>query len=286
MRHTFRKLVWLAGDQERNVYDLVAHVLRVERNQHDRRYRLDMVGRTLRVSAFRRNRKLLALGGTIREAVLSHALHERFATEVTVVTTPETPVGKDRKGHRRTRRRKLTQTVRSTIGKRRFGTVRRRVYSITANTPAQARAEGKKFLARVLRPDREFTVTHTGIPTVGRADSVRVSLPSRGIKANVYVLEARHSVAPGDYTMELQMTFDDPFVDSTADAILDKLSDTARERQRQPPKKAKKKPKKKPTQKDSKKQENRKTRRAGQDPKIEVRSSGVQGTETPVAGLR
>lgn len=271
MKHRFVKLVWV-GDptEDRSVYSLLVHVLKVERNQHHRRFRMDMVGRELRITPFVRNKELFELGDTILDGTLQSTKHERFATSVRVSNLKTDEVGVDTKKNRKVKHRKIVVLVTSALGVRRFGLVRRRVYSPDATTPQRAREEGQAYIAETMQATKELTISHPGIPTLKRANAIRALLPDAGVRRVVYVMEARHSVT-SNYTMELVLSWDDIFVEQSGLNIADVLTDVAHERARTATA-TKKKKKKQPA-----KAVNRATAPSGVPPYLGTTGTPVKG---------
>lgn len=243
LKHVFKKLVWHGNaDEQKSVYALIVYVLTVERNHHQARYRMDMVARTLRISAFAKNTDLLAFAEMILDASYNSSFHERFATEVEAISTPEQVKAKDAKGHRRVTKKKITATVRSQVGIQRYGLIHRRVYSKDADSVAALHGEAQRFMARVLNPAREMSFSHEGIPSIRRGETVRVNVGQTfdGQDFDVFTVGVRHAVTPQGYTMNVTLQFDDPFTANARDMILNKLTDTAVARERTQPKAKKK----------------------------------------------
>lgn len=216
---------WTLIDQR--PLDVVKSALTRERNVTGNRYTLSLnaTGQAV-VSPYRRPTFLYEMGEVMLSAAYNVQRHPRFATALTVRADPVATVAKDARGHKKVSHDKIAVSLSSPGGVKRYGFVHRNVYSPDAGTDAEAREEGKQFLARVAKSTEQFPVTLPGMPTLRRLDAIRFVLPAEGLKQLVYVTDANHSVSGSGYQTTAMLAVDDPFRDP-ADKVVDKLSDTA-----------------------------------------------------------
>lgn len=224
MRHRHKRLIMLGVSP----LDVIVKVLEVERTNHSRRFAIYFERGKLEIRPLRRSRLLLRMGKSIIDGVLSAQMPENFATAVTVRTSGSQESTKDSKGHRRTARQKIVVKVKLPAAVDRYGYVHRIVYAQDADSPAEARRLGRRYLARMSRPEREATITHPGIPWVRRLQAIRLDLPEQGVKQIVYVKTASYRLSPGGFDMELTLDFDDPFVDEKAHKVTEELTEKAK----------------------------------------------------------
>jgi hypothetical protein len=222
-------------------FDVIVEMLKFERGSSGRRYVLAMEGGRVTVRPLRRSERLLVLGPSLVDAQYQATMRGDWATALTVRGKGTQEAGKDAKGHRRTTTRKLAVEVRSAAGVKRFGYVHRIAVAPDADTAEEARDLGMRHLATVMAPLKEAPITHPLIPGVKRGDSLRLQLDAAALRQVVFVKEARFQVRPGEATMDLQVTFDDPYVDEKLARIYDSLDAAAQVRGRVAPKKSRKK---------------------------------------------
>lgn len=244
-RHRTKKQVWLADKGP--PWEFLKHLRNVEETYTGRKlfYRWNR-GR-LELMPFVRSAHLLILGPTLMDAALQKTRRENFATALTLRTTVPASSGKDAKGHQKATARKLAVTFRSKAAADRYGVVHRILYSPDANSRAELLQQAKLFIAEVLKPKRELTLSHPGIATLRRGHAAFISLPEAGLKQIVFVTRAAFQLGPGSFSMDLTCMLEDPFVDQRELRILDKLTDTPGDRKSERvAKKTKPKPKPKP----------------------------------------
>lgn len=198
-RHRITKLV----DKSASVVEIVTAAWREERESTGRRFDVSIARGRIDVREVRRPRYMLLMGASLHEAVLSEGVSSKFASAVVVTSTA--------KGKGSKKRRKVRAVVVDRARVRRYGYVRRHVNKSGLATIAAARRWGKQWLARTAQPWTQITLTHPGIPWVGRGDGVRLNLPAELLTADVYILSASHRVDYGAYTMELVATVTDPY---------------------------------------------------------------------------
>jgi len=263
MRHYHKKLV------ATNVsgLDIIIKVLLAERTNHSRRFAMYFERERLHIRPLRRSNQLLVLGPMIVEAALNDTLKDEFATAITLRGKGFEDQGVDSKGHKKVAKRKLWVKLRSRGGVARYGLVHRIVYDQDADSVGELRAVGRRYLAKVARPNRELTISHPGIPRLRRLDAIRQRLPELGITQIIFVKSLNGSLTPGGFDMDITLTFDDPFVDKKAERVTEDLVEKAKKNGRVTKKKAKKKKAKAPAR--------NKDRGTGRPPRL-------GGVETPV----
>jgi hypothetical protein len=165
-------------------------------------------GYGLSITPMRRNPILFLFKDQITAASLGHQRNGNLAT--TIVATGSQKSGKGKK----TKRKPIKVVVRSKEGERRYGFIRREIKVGNVEGRASARKLAKRSLAKGLKPIRIVeNFSHPGVATVRRGDAIRVSIPEEGYKGKqgiVFVTSVNHSLAGGDYTMTLTLSFIDP----------------------------------------------------------------------------
>jgi hypothetical protein len=196
----------------------------------------------------------MILGPTLIDASLQQTFQEGFATALTVRSVAESKAGpsKSPSKSKRVTSRKINVKIRSRTAMKRYGYVHRIVWAHGATSTAEARRLGLRYLAKIARMKKEMTLNHVGIPTLHKGDALRLQLPELGLRQVVYVSEITQTVTAGDYSMDVTVNFDDPYVDVKASRVDENKEKTALDRKR---KTTTKKPAKK---KESQKQQNRK----------------------------
>lgn len=167
----------------------------------------------------------------ITAATVDYSLSGSFAT--VLIARASVDKGKGKK------KRKITTTVRSRAGIRRFGYVRR-VESFKAKTLQSLRKKATVKLKKLLEQKKEFDFTHPGIPETKPGDAVEIRLPHTQVKQTCYVRTVTHTVAPGAYDMQVTMRIDDPWVDLTKVKFTKKMCQKAKKRKRKLPAECKK----------------------------------------------
>lgn len=220
-RHRIDKLV----DKSASVVEIITAAWQLEREHIGRRFDVSIARGRIDVREVRRPRYMLLMGPTLADAVTSEGVSSKFASAVIVTSTAK------KKGA--TKRRKVRTLVVDRARVRRWGYVRRHVHKSGLASVSEARKYGREWLARVAQPWTQVDLTHAGIPWVGRGDGVRLALPDELLTADVYVLRATHTVAPGDYTMALTATVTDVFAkDERAARVKRAKANAARQRHR------------------------------------------------------
>lgn len=222
--------------------DVIAEAYRRERRYTNKRYVLSCYLGKLNITPLRRSARLLELGPTLIQASFQETMREDFATALSVRATGKKRKSKDKEGNPRTDTTKINVKVSSPGAIRKFGYVHKNWTASDADTPAEARAAGLRHLTTVGKPLKELALTHPGMPDIRRGDAVKALLPDKALNQVIFITEARHTVGPGSYTMDLQVTFTDPFVDAVAAKAEKKKAAAAKKRGRTHKKKKPRKP--------------------------------------------
>jgi hypothetical protein len=230
-----RKKTWTwRGVPPTQVFQLA---MNQERIHTGRRFVVRYEKGALYVLPLKRSPHLLALGPSLIEAAFSSHLaagqgasgvnEGYFASALTVRGLRDQPLGKDKKGHRKEKKHKIHAQLESPQSIKRYGYVHRVVWSPDAKTDAELLQQGREYLAAVAKPIKELTLTHAGIPGIRRGDAIQLGLGDEALRKQiVWVVEVQFRLSPGDFTMDLTVSFDDPYVDKVAKRIQDKLQET------------------------------------------------------------
>lgn len=184
----------------------------------------------VKITTLRRNPHLLALGSSLIEAAYSAHLARGqatfgvnegyFASALTVKGRADIFTGVDIQGHNKTTSDKMEIAItpqNSVVAKKardRFGFVHRIVWSADAKTLADLQQQGEEYMAAVAKPVKELTLTHVGIPTIRRGDAIQLGLGDAALlKQIVWVTDVQFSLLPADFTMQITVSFDDPYID-------------------------------------------------------------------------
>lgn len=202
--------------------DAIVWALKKEREAEGTKMRIAWRNGALTVTPLTRSKELLVMGDTLIDAAYTRAvLREGFATVVKLTSSAY----KGKKG----KKRKLTVTVRSAAGIKRYGYVHQTMTSTQADSVAEGTRIAKRHLAKVARPEQTLSLTHPGIPTLRRLHALKVALPDIGVQQIVYVTGVNHRLDAQGYTMDVSVRFDDPFVDDSASVDAHKKCATAKD---------------------------------------------------------
>lgn len=207
--------------------DVVNDIYKQERELTGRKYVTAWREGALYVTVLRRPRYMWLFGPTlINYTYTREALAKGFATQYEVRATIKA------KGERK--KRKIHMKVGSSTLQKRWGIIRQKLSLGDVKSRADAIKQARAKLALVASPKREVTLTHPGVPSVKRGDSLHLQIPEDIPKANwvVFVEAVTHKVTAGDYTMEVTLRWTDPFVDKQGDKIREKRAKAARKRKR------------------------------------------------------
>jgi hypothetical protein len=192
-----------------NPLEAIRQVVTREKKRHGRRVFIRWYRGRLYVLPLRRSRDLLTMGPTLIDAVLGSELEEEFASAITI---------------RSVAKEKLHLRLESKVSQRLYGYVHKKVWSADAKTPAALRKEGMAYLRAAAKPKQTLTMTHAGIPFLRRGDAIRVELGDRAMRRQIlWVSHVTHQAQPDGYSMEVEMTFEDPFISRRGQSVLQKL---------------------------------------------------------------
>lgn len=188
---------------------VLQRVYAIERRHSGRRFVIQWHGGKLNVLPLRRNPLLNILGPLIEDATIGREpRHTGYATAVTVRASLK------RKGT--SKRKKLVYHYQDQAAIKRWGFVHRQLGGHEVKTEDDARQKAKRYIARHSRRKRTITgLTHMGIAFLRRGDAVQVRLPAWGFKGRqsfCFVSAGSWVLSSGDFTMTLDLTFDDPYV--------------------------------------------------------------------------
>lgn len=219
-----------------------------ERNYSGRKFVVRFREGKLQVVELRHSKTLLMLGSTLLQATIQRTMRGRFADAATVRATIGKPSNKTKKteeeeaakhtGKAKTKKKgskqeKLEIEVKAGNAIKRFGYVHR---NITLEDPvsskAEARKQAKRELVKSMRPNRNVNFSHPGITTLFRGDAVKLRIREIGISEVVYVTAVSHTIAAGEYTMQVTVKYEDPTVDKQGEKIREKQCEKARKNNR------------------------------------------------------
>jgi hypothetical protein len=214
--HRVKKFVRLNASPMRVINDLML----MQRNYSGRRYKMWFTpnGR-YNIAPLRRTKYLTFLGPALIEAAMQQTFGEDFATALTVRAIREVRKGKDKKKNKKVVHRKIAVKIKSPSAIRARGYVHRIVYAHGADSAAEARQLGLRYLARVAQMQKALTITSNGWHNVNKGDAIWISLPQIGVRQILYVVEITHSVTVGNYTMDMTVMFSDPYVNKKAERV-------------------------------------------------------------------
>lgn len=197
--------------------DVITDALRTDRVHTGRRYVMRFRRGKLFITPLVRSNLVYQMGPTIIEATYTLSKEAGFATMLTVRGSVHRVKGKDGKLHTIRKGAKLRVRVSRPSTTARFGVVHKKVTLKGADSVAEARKLGLAELDKRLRPKKEFTFTHPGIIGLRRGQAMRIR--TADIAQVAWVTGIRHSVGAGDYTMEVTVTFSDPFTLTRAERL-------------------------------------------------------------------
>lgn len=105
----------------------------------------------------------------------------------------------------------IQASVVSAAGVARYGYIHRNLFSADAHSDAEAEQEALQWLAAVAVPERSLTITIDDDPLLKRGDAMWISIPSFGVRRLVWVTSASHRGSGGRATMDVELTFFDPY---------------------------------------------------------------------------
>lgn len=163
----------------------------------------------LNVTPLRRNDLLYVLRDEIEDAAVGKEPRDKdFATAVTVSATL-----RGKKGSRK--RSKISVRYVNNKAVAHDGFVHKIVSGGNVKDSAEATAKAKRYIAKhSVRKPTLTQVQHRGIAFLRRGDAIWVSLPQFGFsgpQAICFLASGTWQLAQGDFTMSVDLTFDDPF---------------------------------------------------------------------------
>lgn len=230
-RTRVKKLVMLNSSP----YDVIVRLMKMERRETGRRYVLSMEKGKLAIRPLKRSQRLLMLGPLLIDASLNESMKETFATALTVRNTIRRGTQRDGTSRKRQTSRKISVKVSSRAGVRRFGFIHQIVNAPHADSAAEARAYGRRRLAKLMQPTKEITLSHPGIPGLKRGDALKLLLPDRALTRMIWVKSATWQLTQGDFSVSLTVAMDDPFKPVKANRTKAKRDAAARRRGRKQP---------------------------------------------------
>lgn len=203
--------------------DIIIAAIRKEQDVTGRRFvvrwRLDK----LWVYPFTPSALLLEMGPAIIEAAFSRGFRSDFATALTVRNFAVDSSGVDDTGTKKKKFRKIVVPIvnepAAKAAQARYGVVHRNVFVTDVDSIAEARQLGLRHLARVMRPERAFSLTHPGVPWLRRGHTIRVVSRENDINLVVFVDSIQHQVSSSGYTMDVVLKFEQPYAVYPTDSI-------------------------------------------------------------------
>lgn len=220
-RHRITKLV----DKSLSAHDVIVQAWKIERENTGRRFDVDFSTGVLNITELRTPRYMLLLGPAIIDAAIEQSFGG-LATAIIAIAT--------KKDRGQSKARKLRVTVVDQNRRRRYGHIVKTLRAPRGiDTLAELRKWAKSRLARTHKPYKAVTFTHPGLPLVDRGDAVRLRMPDADFNALVFVTSARHDLSAGSYTMQLTVSFSDPYADIRKERAKKKRAAAAARRGRQ-----------------------------------------------------
>lgn len=192
-------------EKSASAYDVIVRAWKEERSETGRRFDVDLSTGELVVRELREPRYMLLLGDAIADATLEQAFGT-YATAIVATASRKASGGK--------KARKLRTRVVDQARRRRHGTIVRTVKApAKIDSIAELRKWARRRLARTYLPRKAIEFTHPGLPFVDRGDAVRIKLADADLHSLVFVTAVRHDLSAGSYTMQVSVTFSDPYAD-------------------------------------------------------------------------
>jgi hypothetical protein len=161
----------------------------------------------LDILPLQRNALLYRLGPQLTTALLSDDTDDaRWATAVTVKATVKQ--GKKTK--------KIETTIFDDPRIKKYGVIHKvKRAGPNVDSRDEARTLGKRYIAKHSEREDSLEITHPGIAFIRRGDAVAVRIPRVAVDDQdgiMFVASHQHSLAGGEFTMSLTLSFDDPYV--------------------------------------------------------------------------
>jgi hypothetical protein len=197
--------------------DAITDAYKTERTQTGVRYVIRFKRGKLYITRLTHSALLYELGETIADGTYEITKRATYATVITLHGTGSKRKGKDAKGHTKRKTVKITSRVTRKAFTARYGIVHKSVTMKGIDSLAEAKKRGLADLAKRMKPNRTLTFTHPGVLGIRRGQGLRLRDPSKGTWMLCWVTEVRHAVSAGSYTMDVTVTFSDPFKLTAAD---------------------------------------------------------------------
>jgi hypothetical protein len=206
--------------------DVVNAVYEDERDKTGRRYLVSWKGGKLYVTTLNRPKYMWLMGPTLVNYSYSRAaLGKDFATMYEVRATIKA------KGKRK--KRKIHFKITSETLVRRWGVIKQKLSLPSVTSHSDAVKQAREKLVKGASPKKEISLSHPGIPTAGRGDSIHLQIyEDLGENWVVFVKEVVHTVTAGSYMMDITLQWTDPWVDKKGDKIRKKRAKAAADRRR------------------------------------------------------
>jgi len=213
-------------EQNTSPLKIINQAYKKEREETGKRFVIRMEKGKLYVETLKRSRTLLILGGQLLGADVTRMLPKNVATLLSVRASSKRKKGEHKKIE--------VEVQASRDIRKRFGVIHN-FWEIDEKVDSKAKVKklAQREMKERLEPKREVSVTMAGEVTLRRGDSVKVGLGF--IKELLYVSSVSHSVSPGDYTMDVTLSFDDPYTDEEGDATREKICKEAKKKGRRAP---------------------------------------------------
>lgn len=184
--------------------DMIRQAVAKESKKTKLRYAIYWRNNRLNVHPLRRNAMLYVLADQITEASVERSRKAEMATAIRARGSAKGKKGK---------RKKFSDLIVNGEAVARFGYIERPVrLSGSIDSKGELLAEGKRELAKRMKPVKKVELTHVGIAFVRRFDAVLVHLPEQGYEDNrglMWVSAVTHSLSSGSYTMSVTLRVED-----------------------------------------------------------------------------
>jgi hypothetical protein len=217
--------------QNASPLDIIIKAYERERVQEGRTFIIDYSRGKLEILPFRRSQTMLFLGPTLLEAEYTRSLKEDFATVLTVRSTKSVSRGKRKKKKVRIQ---VPAVPRNDKFVQRYGFIHQKFTAKDADTLAEVRKEAKRHLLKMRKPEKELTLSHPGITRVKRGQAIKVYVPEVDLQSICFVKGVSHTVAAGNYNMDITIAWKDPYDDAERrrKKVLEERCKKARRRRR------------------------------------------------------
>lgn len=181
----------------------------IEKQATGHRFVLRWQDGKLNVTPLRRNNLMYVLRDMIEDAAVGKEPRDaQFATAVTVRATL-----KNKKGSRKRSKLEVRWVNNKAVAK--DGFVHKVISGGNVKDRDDALQKAKRYIAKhSVRKPTLTSVQHRGIAFIRRGDAIWISLPEHGFsgpRAICFVSSGSWSLASGNFTMSLDLVFDDPY---------------------------------------------------------------------------